>query len=101
MEVQVNAVETFPSTEVDITVRANPNSYVSLLGIDQNAMKLRSGYDVTLMDVSKDVLGYDLAEASPYRVIMRDAQSHFYWKQGASNPTDTYHVRFFFNIFYT
>lgn len=45
MEVAPNSVE--PGKAVDITVKAEPNSYVGVLGVDQSVLLLRTGNDIT------------------------------------------------------
>ncbi|RZC42764.1 CD109 antigen [Asbolus verrucosus] len=86
MEIQVNPVETEPSLDIDITIRAQPNSYVALLAVDQNAIQLRPGFDITHSQVSDELKRYDVASQSPYSLIMQDSKYHFFWKPGASNP---------------
>lgn len=73
-------------------MRAQPNSYIGLLAIDQNAAHLKPGYDVTQNQVSSELLKFDVSEISPYYAIMKDAKSHFFWKPGSSNTNDIYHV---------
>ncbi|KAJ3654530.1 hypothetical protein Zmor_013712 [Zophobas morio] len=86
MEVQVNPVETLPSLDIDITIRAQPNSYVALMAVDQNAVHLRSGFDITHNQVADELKKFDVAEQSPYSLIMQDSKYHFFWKPGAANP---------------
>lgn len=90
---QLNTVETRPESDVDITVRAQPNSYVGVLAVDHTVNSIRSGHDLSHVQVSKELQKYDAASASPYSLIMKDSKSHFFWKQGASNVHDIYHVR--------
>lgn len=65
-------------------------SYVGLMAVDQNSAKLRSGYDITEGDVSKELKRYDGAVESPYYAIMKDSESHFFWKPGSSNAQDLF-----------
>lgn len=58
------------------------------MAVDQNNAKLRSGYDITENDVSKELKKYDEAVESPYYAIMKDSESHFFWKPGSSNAQD-------------
>jgi len=36
-----------PGKTVDVTVKAKPNSYVGVLGVDQSVLLLKSGNDLT------------------------------------------------------
>ena len=54
VEVQVapNSVE--PGKAVDVTVKAEPNSYVGVLAVDQSVLLLRSGNDITRVSNQRD-----------------------------------------------
>lgn len=88
----MNTFESRPDADIDITVRTQPNSYVGLLAIDQNAAHLRSGYDLTQNVVSEELKRYDVSNMSPYYTIMKDSKSHFFWKPGSSNSYDIFYV---------
>lgn len=60
------------------------------MAVDQNNAKLRSGYDITENDVSKELKRYDGAMESPYYAVMKDSESHFFWKPGNSNAQDAF-----------
>lgn len=60
------------------------------MAVDQNNAKLRSGFDVLENDVSKELKRYDTAVESPYYAIMKDSESHFFWKPGSSNAQDLF-----------
>lgn len=47
MEVQVAPASVEPGKAVDIVVKAKPNSYVGVLGVDQSVLLLRTGNDIT------------------------------------------------------
>lgn len=47
MEVQVAPDSVEPGKTVDVTVKAKPNSYVGVLGVDQSVLLLKSGNDLT------------------------------------------------------
>lgn len=94
MEIQVNPVETEPELDIDIAIRAQPNSYVAIMAIDQNAAKLRPGFDITHNDVAEELKKYDPAKQSPYSWIMHDNKYHFFWKPGAANPHSAIYVKF-------
>lgn len=85
-------MEVRPGTEIDITVRAQPNSYIGLLAIDQNVGILKSGHDILQSQVMKELGGYDIADPSPYYGIFTDKHKHFPWKPGASNARDSIYV---------
>ncbi|EFA04694.1 CD109 antigen-like Protein [Tribolium castaneum] len=86
MEIQVNPVETEPELDIDIAIRAQPNSYVAIMAVDQNAVKMRPGFDLTHSEVAEELKKYDPAQQSPYSMIMHDSKYHFFWKPGAANP---------------
>lgn len=46
MKVDLSKAESKPGEEINITVKANPNSFVGLLGVDQSMMLLKSGNDI-------------------------------------------------------
>lgn len=58
------------------------------MAVDQNSAKLRGGYDTVENDVSKELKQYDTAVESPYYAVMKDSESHFFWKPGSSNAQD-------------
>lgn len=45
MQVAPNSVE--PGKAVDVSVKAKPNSYVGVLGVDQSVLLLKTGNDIT------------------------------------------------------
>lgn len=45
MKVAPDSVE--PGKVVDVLVKAKPNSYVGVLGVDQSVLLLRTGNDIT------------------------------------------------------
>lgn len=92
MEIQVNPVETLPSLDIDITIRAQPNSYVALMAVDQNVVNLRPGFDITHSQVAEELKKYDVAQQSPFSLIMQDSKYHFFWKPGAANPHSAIYV---------
>ncbi|XP_018336565.1 CD109 antigen-like isoform X2 [Agrilus planipennis] len=91
IDVQLSRPDAAPDSEIDVTIRAEPNSYIGLLAIDQNIADLRSGYDITHDMVFKELLGYDPSNLSPYWAVLKDIMSHFYWKPGGGNAKDIYH----------
>lgn len=100
MEIQVNPVETEPNLDIDITIRAQPNSYAAIMAVDQNVFKLREGFDLTHRDVAEELKRYDPAEQSPFSSIMRDSKYHFFWQPGAANPHSAFYVRIAYKDFF-
>ena len=47
MEVKVAPDSVEPGKTVDVSVRAKPNSYVGVLGVDQSVLLLKSGNDIS------------------------------------------------------
>lgn len=90
IDIQTSTFETYPDTDIEIEVKTQMNSYIGLLAVDQNIAKLRGGYDITENDVSKELKRYDGAVESPYYAIMKDSESHFFWKPGSSNAQDVF-----------
>lgn len=62
------------------------------MAVDRNVGKLRSGYDLSYEAVAEELKSYDVADFSPYASIMKDANSHYFWKPGASSTHDIFHV---------
>ncbi|KAF5298450.1 hypothetical protein FQR65_LT01229 [Abscondita terminalis] len=91
IDVQLSTVESQPESDVSLSINSQSNSYVGLLAIDQNVGKLRSGYDLTHAKISEELMSYDVADSSPYYSVMKDSNSHFFWKPGVSNARDTFH----------
>lgn len=48
-----------PGDDIEITVDANPNSYIGLLGVDQSVLLLKSGNDLSKDQVFQDLKEYD------------------------------------------
>lgn len=92
IDIQVNTIETEPEADIDLIIRAQPNSYVGLLAVDQNVGMLRSGHDVTPSQVSNELRMYDFSKSSPYWAVMKDTKFHFAWKPGSSNARDVFYV---------
>lgn len=59
MKVDLASEQTKPSETVDISVTANPNSFVGLLGVDQSVLLLKSGNDIDKSTVSEDIAKYN------------------------------------------
>ncbi len=47
MEIQVAPDSVEPGKAVDILVKAKPNSYVGVLGVDQSVLLLKTGNDIS------------------------------------------------------
>ncbi|CAH0556688.1 unnamed protein product [Brassicogethes aeneus] len=86
LDIQVNTVESEPDLDVEMIIRAQQNSYIGLLAVDENVGALRSGYDLTQREIANELLKYDIARGTPYSYIQKDAKTHFMWKPGQSNP---------------
>lgn len=91
IDLQLSTVESPPDADINLGITSQSNSYVGLLGVDQNVGKLRAGYDLTYPKIVEELQKYDLAETSPYSSVMKDANSHFFWKPGVSNTHDVFH----------
>lgn len=98
IDIQTNSAEVRPGSDVDITVRAQPNSFIGLMAIDQNMINLKSGHDITHDQIARDLIGYDIATMSPYFGIFTDQNKHFPWKPGNSNAGNTVKVRQYKNV---
>ena len=51
VEVSVAPDSVEPGKTVDISVKAKPNSYVGVLGVDQSVLLLKTGNDITQVKV--------------------------------------------------
>lgn len=47
VEIQVTPDSVEPGKAVDIVVKAKPNSYVGVLGVDQSVLLLKTGNDIS------------------------------------------------------
>lgn len=47
VEVKVAPDSVEPGKTVDVNIKAKPNSYVGVLGVDQSVLLLKSGNDIT------------------------------------------------------
>lgn len=47
MDIQVTPDSVEPGKAVDIVVKAKPNSYVGVLGVDQSVLLLKTGNDIS------------------------------------------------------
>ncbi|XP_063245195.1 CD109 antigen-like isoform X2 [Bacillus rossius redtenbacheri] len=93
VDIDVNPSETGPGKNVDLVVKAKPNSYVGLLGIDQSVLLLKSGNDITEDDVVEELKSYDAGGHNPYNVPMpfarRRKRSYFWWP-GSSTAKEVF-----------
>lgn len=62
--IELSTQQTTPGQEVDITVISKPNSFVGLLGIDQNVLTLRDGNDLTKSKVFSEIGQYSKTQPS-------------------------------------
>ncbi|CAG9853917.1 unnamed protein product [Phyllotreta striolata] len=85
VDVQVNTLESEPNLDVEFTVRAQQNSYIGLMAVDENVSKLKSGYDLSLDYIAEELKMYDPAQGTPYPHLAR-TKSKISWYPGASNP---------------
>lgn len=46
MKIDLSTQRATPGQDIDITVSGKPNSFIGLLGVDQNAMMLKTGNDL-------------------------------------------------------
>ncbi|XP_017784771.1 PREDICTED: CD109 antigen-like [Nicrophorus vespilloides] len=91
IDIQTNVVEASPDSDIDLTIRAQPNSYVGLMAIDEKILSLKGGNDLTLRGVSEELDYYDPSELSPYAFLMKGSKANFFWKQGSSNSKDMFY----------
>ncbi|KAL5016867.1 hypothetical protein ScPMuIL_006456 [Solemya velum] len=54
-----NQNQVLPGENVELTVRADPNSYVSILAVDQSVLLLKGGNDITQSQVLEELQSYD------------------------------------------
>ncbi|VEN35278.1 unnamed protein product, partial [Callosobruchus maculatus] len=86
IDLQVNAVESEPNLDVEMVVRAQQNSYVGILAVDEEVKMLRDGYDVDMKYVVNELKKYDLGAGTPYPQYLMNTKKQFIWKPGNSNP---------------
>ncbi|XP_026469847.1 LOW QUALITY PROTEIN: CD109 antigen-like [Ctenocephalides felis] len=66
VDIKLSTQEAEPGSKLDISIKAKPNSYVGLLGIDQSVLLLKSGNDLSRQAVLDELREYDQAERNPY-----------------------------------
>lgn len=59
IEVTTSKIETKPGGNLDISVRASPNSLVGLLGVDQSVLILKKGNDIEASTVFEELEKYN------------------------------------------
>ncbi|KAF4518646.1 hypothetical protein B566_EDAN005973 [Ephemera danica] len=89
VDMDVRPGETQPGSNVDITLRTKPNSYVGLLGVDQSVLLLQSGNDISMDEVENELNSYDsVTDQNDNLLSLRDARlrnrrSLFWWPGSA------------------
>ncbi|CAG9825408.1 unnamed protein product [Phaedon cochleariae] len=86
VDIQVNTLESEPDLDVEFVVRAQQNSYIGLMAVDENVGMLRKGYDLTMKEIADELKRYDVARGSPYPQFTKNSKAQFAWYPGASNP---------------
>ncbi|KAG5896879.1 hypothetical protein JTB14_033520 [Gonioctena quinquepunctata] len=86
VDIQVNTLESEPDLDVEFVVRAQQNSYIGLLAVDENVGLLRKGYDLTMEDIADELKRYDIAKGTPYPQFMTSSKTQLSWYPGGSNP---------------
>uniref|UniRef100_A0A0A9WTD5 Alpha-2-macroglobulin n=2 Tax=Lygus hesperus TaxID=30085 RepID=A0A0A9WTD5_LYGHE len=76
--------ETQPGKETSITIESKPNSIVGLMGVDQSAILLKKGNDISREDVENDLRGYDNTWFGNTRTWGRSRRSTIGWLPGYS-----------------
>ncbi|XP_066596179.1 CD109 antigen-like isoform X2 [Prorops nasuta] len=87
VDIQVTPGETEPGDDVSLLVSSKPNSYIGLLGVDQRSLLLKSGNDISLSQVMKELRSYDNVEESPYSDL--DFGRSF-WRPGSGTADDVF-----------
>lgn len=89
VDMDVRPGETQPGSNVDITLRTKPNSYVGLLGVDQSVLLLQSGNDISMEEVENELNSYDSDTDQNDNLLslrdarLRDRRSLFWWPGSA------------------
>ncbi|KAI6223646.1 hypothetical protein M3Y99_01446300 [Aphelenchoides fujianensis] len=64
VELSLDKTSAEPAEEVKFTVKADPDSFVGLLAVDQSVLLLKSGNDITKEMVEQDIQEYDTTRGS-------------------------------------
>ncbi|MFH4975897.1 hypothetical protein AB6A40_002606 [Gnathostoma spinigerum] len=88
-----NSVE--PGTKVKYTIKADPESFVGLLAVDQSVLLLKSGNDITKEMVENDINQYDTSGGRRYRpweALSRRRRSVWYpwWGVGGKDAASVF-----------
>ncbi|XP_034936868.1 CD109 antigen-like isoform X2 [Chelonus insularis] len=87
VDVKVSSEEAKPGEFVDVTILTKPNSYIGVLGVDQRSLLLKSGNDISLDQVYKELKSYDMVEESPYSDMMF---ARSFWRPGSATAQDVF-----------
>lgn len=97
VDIKLSTQEAEPGSKLDISIKAKPNSYVGLLGIDQSVLLLKSGNDLSRQAVLDELREYDQAERNPYLPwaggpfgLRRFKRS--FWSPGSGTANDVFEV---------
>lgn len=77
VELDISAKQARPGQEIDITVISKPNSYIGLLGVDQNVLSLREGNDLDKMQIFNELETYSKKQSSVSRYYGVDEWKDF------------------------
>ncbi|XP_045036417.1 CD109 antigen isoform X3 [Daphnia magna] len=79
VEIQVAPDSVEPGKAVDIVVKAKPNSYVGILGVDQSVLLLKTGNDISRQDVLDEVKSYDSTRRPDFASWLPEVGGRSFW----------------------
>ncbi|XP_072395001.1 thioester-containing protein 1 allele R1-like [Diabrotica undecimpunctata] len=85
VDFQLNTFESEPNLDVEFTITAQQNSYIGLMAVDENVVRLKDGYDLSLGSIAEELKMYDVALGTPYPHFRSNSKMKLSWYPGASN----------------
>lgn len=82
IEIKTSQYNTKPEADVDISVKAQPFSFVHLMAIDKNNENSNSEHENFFENIIRDLLSYDSSAITPYPFALRGEKLNFYWRGG-------------------
>ena len=103
VSLSVDKTSVEPGTPVKFSVKADPDSLVGLLAVDQSVLLLKSGNDITREMVEQDVEEYETGRSPGFRpwegVVFRKKRSiwHPWWGIGGKDAESIFEVSVIIN----
>uniref|UniRef100_A0A646QE55 TEP1-F n=1 Tax=Hemiscolopendra marginata TaxID=943146 RepID=A0A646QE55_9MYRI len=92
--ISVNPNSTKPGSDIDVSVKTNPNAFIGLSAIDQSVLLLKKGNDITTKEVLTDLQNYEIGVRSPFHFdgdyFGRSPYSMLPWRPRSSSTLELF-----------